>query len=329
MGSPETKKEGTSDTLSAPSIGDKLGLLNLASRAGQELNAGRIEELLEGLKRIVLPMVRWLDKPLSEQGSLKWVKIPPDWQRKRALLVYDKNRLKLALTRTGEWLAYFHKDKEVGLGRLESLELANLLFDRLDDLIPELVFLAIEKTWREGLVNMPFLSGLLRRVAFIQFMLECRRTIDTLIVQQEERSRLMRARVDLLADFSHAQDPLADGTKKAELPDYAIYEDHERGTSNQASPYLTSEALEPFWKFFRGYWSPNETKGYRLVSGPLQLKSLKCLVERVGYILEEIEFAKSRDLTDARKLFGYSSGRLPLSEAEIAVLRALVESLEV
>ncbi len=150
--------------------------------------------------------------------------------------------------------------------------------------------------------------------------------VMALITERKEKLCVMAERLSPLGDFVQSFDPLI-WKGDISIKDYAIWREHEHGTVNCLSGYLCSEALQPFWEVIKKRRQA-DTAEYREVVQEVRVNSLQKFLERISYLFEGIEHAKSVNRTDADSFFGYNTGRLPLIDKELTALEELAASIK-
>jgi hypothetical protein len=201
---------------------------------------------------------------------------------------------------------------------VNSQQLAEIMLQKSDDFL--------KRSLRNAsiLEEIPFLKAIaLYNTMFSWFFSQFFEATKALIEEREKRLRIMGEWLNLLHEFSQSLDPLISQGKEILIRGYSIFRDHERGTSRCTEDYFCSEALEPFWEMLKNRHSV--CSEYKEFVTEYSSKSLEDLLQRLGWIFDEIKGA-GKD-ADANSLFGRSTGRLPLTEEEIAVLKKLVNSI--
>ncbi len=332
MGTPETKakrKQNFQPVVRPPSVAQKIDLLDFMRKAGSLLDTQNLTGVLDGVKMILSPMVQWLDKPLCElsgfsQGGAATAR------NRRAMLVYDGcgkgngRFLSFALERSGAWYVnLFDVEEKRAIRKVGSFDLAKLMLARIDSLIEypmdELMASEGEEAFGAGL-------GLARRVlcstALVGALMECKKTVQKTFKEREERERILRAWFDLLSDYTQAADPLLARGIAISTPGCCIFHEASRSTNT----YLSAEALQVFWDVLAKRTSKD---GYHAQDESRSRRSLEEFVDFLTYLLGDIK--KGREVVAgydkkewAQRLFGFSSGRLPLTSEEKALLGELI-----
>lgn len=320
MGSPKQENIGQKE-LKSPTVAEKIRLLEIGKETGQSLNLEGLSEVLEGVKRILLPLVPWLDKPLLLRERFRDCPVPIAFLKKRALHLFGASFLHIWFERSGKWLLWIRGTGERGFFRnANSRQLAEIMVQRHDDFL---------KNFLRGagfLDEIPCLKKIaFYNAIFVHVLSQFFKSVEDLIKEREERLCVMREWLELLGDFGKSLDPLISQGKRAVLKNYGIWEETEHGTSNRAWSYFSPDALKPFWEVIekRG----GERSGYKEHIDEYSFKSLFEILQRMGWIVEDIEKAKSIGKADADSLWGYNTGRLPFTEEEMAVLKEFAGSI--
>ena len=132
MGAP--KKKMFNQEVKAPTIGEKIRLLEIGKQAGLSLSFERLPELietaLEEARLLLLPMVQWFDRPLPLDN-------PPSrrFERMRVMRLYSEGVVSIWLERSGSWIVRFH-GKEEGYFIVDSSILSGILLGNFGEFLP-------------------------------------------------------------------------------------------------------------------------------------------------------------------------------------------------
>lgn len=292
-------------------LAEKIWLLNIGKELGQKLSIKDLPAILTKVKEIIFPLIEWLDKPAPA--------------RKRGMLFFGSRFLNVWLERSGRWFVNFGihgPDPEKKVFYADSQQLAEIMIERLEE------FLNLYLIDRNFLKELPFLRDIVLYDAMVlRVLARFFEDVEKQLQEREERIRLMKERLNLLGDFSQSLDPLLSQGRIISMKGYSIFNEDEHGSHRCTEDYLCPEALGLFWEVVKGLRSGGSDKYYEFIS-EYHLRSLKEILRRVGWIIEEIPKARSRGDIDAKSLFGCNSGRLPLTEKELGVLKKLVDSIE-
>ncbi len=321
MGTPK-KKYRRQRELTLPTLVEKFRLLEIGKETGMGLKLEKLPDIIEEGKQILLPLVPWLDKPIFPEAEFADRLAPVKFKKKRGVRVFESEIIDIWLERSGMWFLRFR-----GLDRsrtpfqeVDSQHLAKIMLKKSDGFLKRY----LRKT--SFLEEMPFVKNIaLYNILVLHFLSELFKTVKSLIEEREKRLSLMGERLNLLHDYNQALDPLISQGKKAEMKGYSIFEEHSRGISRSTGDYFCPEALKPFWEILKN--RPSDPSKYIEFVTEFSFESLEKILQRLSWIFEEIEGARSREMTTPKSLFGYNSGRLEFMEEEIKVLEKLVRSI--
>ncbi len=171
-----------------------------------------------------------------------------------------------------------------------------------------------------------FLKKIAYHYAFIWLVSEFSKSIEKQISEREDRIQIMRQRLQVINGFNEALDPIATKGKPIQITEFAIFEENEHGTHRATGDYLAESVLEEFWKIARERIALGDK--YVPYNSTLQLSLLSEFFSRIGHQLSEVKDAQTYKNNDVKSLFGCTSGRLPISNGEIEVLKSLVRKIE-
>lgn len=321
MGTPKRKVVVLERVFESPKLGEKIRLLEIGKETGKALNLEKLADILEEAKKILLPLVEWLDKPLFPEAEIIERPFPKIFQKKRGVHLFGSGFMDIWLERSGTWFLRFRgSDERKVYQEADSRQLAEIIIQRHDDFLKDSLRRA------DFLDEIPCLKNIaLYNAMFVHVLSQFFKSVEGLIKKREEKLRVMRERLELLSDFGKSLDPLISQGKRAALKDYEIWEETERGVYNRVGSYFSSEALKPFWEVIKK--RGGEHSGYKEHTGEYSFESLFGLLQQMGWIVENIEKAKSIGKTDANSLWGYNFGRLPFTEEELAILKEFASSI--
>jgi len=326
-----TPKDTDRRELTTPTIAEKIKALALGRQIGQEFKlVDSLTQVLEEVREIILPLVQWLDKPLTE--IWRPALVSAHFQKKRAMTVCSRFFI-IALGRQGKWIFSFPpSDKNLGqmVKEGDSARLAEAISEKLDGIWRKILGYQAEKEFDRMLAkpqttespDLHFVVDLFRYNALLTLLSNMSETIDEALVEREKRLCLMRERLAFLGDFSASLDPLLAKGSTLEFPAYFIWdeyvdEDGHGHTSRSTSDYLCPEALAPYKEILKS----RQLSSYKERASGYSFESLKWVCDRIDYLLSEVEAERS-----ARDLFGTNHGRLPLIPKEIQVLKTVCSS---
>jgi hypothetical protein len=237
--------------------------------------------------------------------------------------------LSLALDRAGYWFVEIFGESggKAGVQRVDSWDLGTLVLKRIEESIPAIPDGVLADPEKASGKELKFLEDVLRYAAVVHFVAQCHETMMRAVEEQEKRLRIIRERVGLIGQLAGALDPLQSGRRTAKLPHCAMYLEHNLGTSAVAGTYFSRAALQPFWEFVKGRLMPAGER-YSESVGASSLDSLETFSFLMRFCFKDIREALERGRQGADSVFGYSSGRLPLTPDEVEALKEFVTSLE-
>lgn len=321
MGTPKKKQESRRELIS-PAVAEKIRLLMTGKRMSQELKVDMFPNVLEGVKDILLPLVSWLDKLIAPEVAFADCPVPKVLEKRRGVRLFESGVMDIWLTRSGKWFLCFRgSDRPKRAHReVNSRQLAKIMLRKSD------YFLRRSLRNADILEEIPFLKDIaFYNVMLVQFVSQCFESVKTLIKAREERLCIMKEWLNLLHEFGQSLDPLVSHDRTVLAKGYSIFGRTRHGESRCTADYLCPEALGPFWEVLEN--REPEDRGYREHVTEHDLESLEDLLERIGYIFDEIK--KTKEDATANSIFGFSSGRLPFTEEEVAVLKEIVDSVAV
>lgn len=324
MGTP--RRKFVHDAVIEPlSLAEKMKLLKSNQEIGSwmRFDAEIIGAVLDGMREILLPLVKPLDKEVSDcyqfANGLEG-KLP----KKRALLIfngYDRSRVipTIALTRSGEWFV------RIGLRMprtMNTVDLASLISEQRAEFLNVMCVaknyfpLPTSFMWNENMLT-------LATYAIIPWLVEtCFELVDKEVKEREERIKRIRERIDSVSMFGQALDPLRTADDPPVIHQFGIWRHHERGATNYSGNYLTLEALKPILEYLQKRENGSE---YKVHEGNYSSNNIFSLLWWYARLLEDIEKGQGKEI---REVVGGIGSRLPFMEGERKVLQALVESLQ-
>lgn len=321
MGTPR-KKYKAQKVLVSPAIAEKIRLLNAGRETGQKLGDEALPDVLERIKDILLPLIPWLDKSIFPEAAFVDHPAPKALERRRGVRLFESGIIDIWLERSGKWFLRFRGSyrPETPYQEADSQQLAEIMLQKSDN------FLKWSSRNIGILEEIPFLKNVtLYNVIFLQFVSQCFKAIKSLIEEREKRLHIMKEWLGLLYEFNQSLDPLIGCGKEVSMKGYSIFKDHSRGTSRSTADYFCPEVLKPFWKVSKEREGRSADSEYKEFVSEFSFGSIGDLLQRLGWAFDEIK--KTDKDADAKHLFGRTSGRLPFSEEEIAVLRKLIDSI--
>lgn len=321
MGTPKKREVRQ---LESPTIAEKIRLLEIGKETGKKLNLKMLPNVLEEVRIIILPLVSQLDKPLfTAQSGDHGCPPPRIFQNMRAMKLFDSSFIDIWLERSGRWFVWV-RNIEGGINyqylKADSKGLAEIILQKSNDFIEKSL------RYRDLLNEVDILKEIvLFNTLVIWLPSQFIEYVNILIEEREAKIRIMKKRTDLAEDFIKSLDPLISQDKEISLKAFSISSHHGSHMSRATGDYFCPEALSVFWEYIikSHPWSSE----YKRDDGKLHLDSLEKFIQRMIFIFEEIKRAKSAGRTDAKSIFSYNSGRLPLSEAELKVIKEAVESI--
>ena len=304
---------------------EKLRVLSTGKRINFAFTVDNVTIVLEEVVEILLPLVQWLDKKLCDVFSNL---TDEKFKNQRGMLLLDGwgwGIMDIALERSGQWLV---RDKDICLS-LKSDDMAKLIVKNYQDFSTISLFRHDFEMLKFVKANV-FLKNISYRYSLIWLLSKFSESVEKQIKEREDRLKIMRQRLSGLCDFKTALDPLEVREKPLKLMGYSIFHEYESGATNVAGSYLSSSALDGFWKIANDRKGKEEEEGeeYVPVNSSLNISSLSDFLERISYMVREISEARRSNRTDALALFGYNSGRLPFTEDGMAVLKEMVRQIE-
>lgn len=306
MGMPKRKVVELEKVFESPTLGDRIRLLEFGKETGKALNFAKLPDVLEEVKKILLPIVESLNKSIAFEPYFANNPLPRNFQNRRGVHLFESRFMDIWLERSGRW---FVRLRAADGGRIlkeaDSLQLAEIIIERQND------FLKDSLRYKNFLDEIPCLKSIaFYNAMFVYVLKEFFKSADEVIRRREEKTRVMRDWLELMDDFGKSLDPLVSQGKKVDLKDYGILEETERGIRNCADLYFTSKALKPVWDVIEKHHGGRS--GYTEHIGKLSFRSLFDIIQRMGWIVESMERA---------------DGRLPLTEEEMAVLEEFIGSI--
>lgn len=306
-GSPRIRKgEMIMGTLKEIKLAEKIRLLSVGKKLGRNLDVKDLPFILEKVKTTILPLVEWLDKPARA--------------KKRGVLFFESRFLNIWLERSGRWFINFgiyDPESEKRVCYVDSQELAEIMIEKQED------FLNLYLVDRNFLTELPFLRDIaLYDAMVLRVLARFFEDVEKQLQEREERILLMKERLNLFNDFAQSLDLLKSQGKTVSINGYSIFNKDEHGSRRCTKDYFCPEALKPFWEVVKSLRSGGADK-YEEVS-KYRFESLGSILQQADYWVREVAAAGSKD---AKSLFAYSSGRLPLTREELDVLKKLVDSI--
>lgn len=321
MGTPKRKFVEFEKVFESPKLGEKIRLLEIGKKTGKSLNFGKFSYVLEDAKKILFPLVEWLNKPLSSEAMFANNPLPKVYQNRRGVHLFGSFFIDIWLLRSGMWFVRIRDyDKRWILREMDCFQLATIIIDRRED------FLKDSLRGKDFLDEFPFLKEIAVYNAMFVHVLSCFfKSVEELVIKREEKLRVMREWLELLGDFGKSLDPLISQGKREALKHYEIWEETERGVYSRTQTYFSHGALKPFWEIIEKRMQ--DGSGYKESIGTYSAESLFDILQRIGWAVGDIEKAESMGKTDAESLWGYNTGRLPFTEEEMAVLEEFAKSI--
>ena len=311
MGTPETgaKKFG---------IWEKLELLKRGAEIGKRVRIEDMEEVMDLTAEIVMPFVKQLDKPIFPKG------FPKEHCQKRGVLVFETKIITIWLQRSGEWFSiyrYPNSSKEYSYDSgISTKEIAEAILKESNRFLEE----SFVGRAKEVLKELPFMKNLfLYYIIPLNFVTQSFNVVEKAIEKKREQLLGLEELLGFLDEFTQSLDPLTCREKKLSLEGYSIFSDTKNGESHDTSDYFTLDDFDPFWKTVGKRAHQEE---YHLNAFKRDFDSLDSLIRHLGYVIREIKDTPE-SCDSAEKLFGRTSGRLPLSEGEKVKIKKIIESI--
>lgn len=326
MGTP--KKQSAKHNLAPLTPAEQLRLLNKGRQLGTDFKDDEegLRYIFEELKDLLLPFTEWLDKSLTDLPGFYRFKDDVKLKKKRAISIYDGEGISIALMRSGEWAVRFDSSRPESLSlvsgevhELNSHDLAIAIKNQADPWVDP----TMDRYHPMAEVDhsqMEFVPTLLRHAFVLKIVELAINWVEGAIHDREQRLQVMRQRLASARDFETALDPLAMRPTPLQLKEYSIWEERGLGAHNMTvGGYFTAGALQPFWQIVKG--RGNENTCLELIN-ELSLSSIDYLLVRIAYAAHAVY-----EKATARELFGRTSGRLPFTDEEIAVLREIAKKV--
>ncbi len=316
MGTPKQNLKEASQ-LQELSARERFQAMNIGKEMDFDFTAENLTVVLEEVVKILLPLVQWLGKKITETF---YCEVQEQFRNCRAirLLSDHSSFMDIALGRSGEWIVR----EEKTFSFYSSAKLAEQIVKKSH------VFLVRSLGHKTNLAKFiedtVFMKKVALRNSLIWLLTEFFNSVEKQIKEREERFDIMRQRMSVFSDFRTTLDPLVIKEKPLAMPEYCIWENSGGGSRRASQDYLLPEALNSTLEIAkkdgkRECWL-YETKGY--------ISSLDNFLFRVGNIVEDIAIAEERKLTDAQSLRGWNSGRLPFTKEETVVLKKKILEIE-
>jgi hypothetical protein len=323
----------SASTLASPTLADTLRLLMLGFGTKPVPDQAGLCAILDGIRQVLVPMVSSMDKPLGEfESFFKSEHLTPELRKMRVMPVFNGYTagllMSVALNRAGDWFVDLLREKEKPR-KVEANGLSALVLHVIDGYLPDYLGRVMLPGCQNPGEGAEFLKDLFRYAAIVRFVRGCSKTVMDVIEEKERLIRMLRERAGLIGQFADALDPLRSGRKRAELPLYSIFEEHDHGSRRETGDYLSAGMLAPFLELIQQRFP---VKRYRVLrDSSRRLESLDELGDCLRWIFSEIEDAQKRapkEGVSAETLsLPFASGRLPLGQEELEITQRLVASL--
>jgi hypothetical protein len=305
------RKEEEARILQALTVAEQIKALAVGEGIGRKLmlEEAALEKVLEEARKIILPMVAYLDRPiLSEKKPTSKMK------NIRGVRLYGGSSMCIWLERKGKWVVGFYKEgHHFSYKEINSKDLAGVIFKKRHDFLDrsEKVFPESEDALKKIAVYQAIFMNL-----FSAFF----KSISEVIKEREERLNIIKKRTELLDSLAKSLDPLLSSGREITLMEYSIFRDHQRGTSRETGNYLCPKALDHFWRILEKR-SAGKTD-HREFKSEYHAKSIKDFLWRVSYLFEEIAKGEGKEENSL-----FSDGRLPFTSEEKEILKAYEDSI--
>ncbi len=318
MGSP-TPQTAADVPLNRPSFSEKMRGVLRGLEIGSAFHLGRLEQVLEEMRIILLPLTRHLEETL-----------PIRTDRKRAMRIFGKgfgHVMSLALDRAGIWHFHAHAVGQTEFVRVTSEELArDLIID-----MPRLLRMSLTGFGSLDMIDfmndtpdMRDLKNVAYHHAVLWFVEECGKSVDKTLSDKEQEIALMRERLRFLTDYATSLDPLILTEKEVKIPHHAIVD--EGLSSNRKTPdYLCSSALQVYWDRFRSR-NTETAKKYCEAASLRPIDSMGRFFFILGQHVQQIAESRRRGETTL-EAFTRESARLPFSSEELDVVRHIAREI--
>lgn len=306
MGSPKNE-------ISRFSIKWQTELLSTAKQSALHFRSREYhEQALEHLRKSLLPLVDWLDKPTKEcfrgYDEIAFRNGP-----KRAMSVFEwrsEGLTAVALDRRGRWIT-MEKVPTSGenshmLEEISSVALATKIEENRFR-ISNIGLKQLEAADSIGL------GQVISHCAFINYTREGVALVGKTIREREERLQVIRANHDILMSFTAGLDPLA--FEPMQLPGFSVWNKYDRGSSRCSGVYFDRElaATEVIQRNVQ-HGADSKTK-YYVFDDSILTSELQWFLSRICMSIGEIKEALS------------SSARKPMSDEERAIIKGLADSI--
>jgi len=334
MGSPVTKKKNVPVSLSSPTFVEKINVIDLGRRvAAPQISRTGIALILDGIRDALLPMVRYLDKPLKDLIGFGGSKLPDRYRTHRAMLIYGPETRpvfrNLALDRRGMWIVCVKDEESADIVLINSSKLADILAEAFDAEVP-FGGPALSE-WKQLEKRIPLMKPLVRHSRIIRFVVGCRETVECAVRSQEERTRTMRLRLALVGDLGAGLDPFVSERVESRWPAFSIFAKDSHGTRRQTHDYLSRSALAPLEAVAKRYSAMPAYGTYEVFDGSHHPQDVRSPIRFFADTLESIHRGRLRGKEPgnpkAEEIFGCMDWRLPLTEDEIDAVNTFLMSI--
>ncbi|KKW41346.1 hypothetical protein A3I46_00835 [Candidatus Kaiserbacteria bacterium RIFCSPLOWO2_02_FULL_54_13] len=264
----------------------------------RSLNA-RIKAL-DHLRISLLPMVEWLDKPISECFPGPW-DTPLRASVKRALPLFQqfgRTFPPVALTRKGDWVT--------------------LTSDGVIGVASDWLALAISRSRCDILEAFPWghkrenviatesagMREVVEHCAFLKYLALGMKRFDEILKERERRLHVMRSNSSFLGSFIGGIDPFEYSASESSFPGYSVFNRHSRGTNRGSGIYFVPGPVEKEVKERNKRWSPGSGYESYVFRDSRRLNKLEDFLSCVGRSIEEVsdggQFAR-KPLSDEEK----------------------------
>lgn len=319
-------KKKAKTRLAEPAISDTLEVLALAELCSKPLGFGNLNDALEQLKEILLPLVEFLDQEVQATPDIKHrLQDEGRESKERLLLLYPPRNADtlfvLAINRSGEWIVV----REGRLERVTTLQLTDEFNQVRHRMIPQSIGGYATDFVMDKFLELGF-GGIGEQSAIIHFLRSCSERIIALIEEREKRLQMMRKRVGILDMFASALDPIAASGEHLRLVQHGIVDEGGHGARMGPQGYFDLSALDPFWEIAKRRTDHDDYKPHIMT---LEIEDMQRALRVIMGRIKGVEEAEDRNRSTADDLFGWTGGgQLDLNPAEIEYLRKVREQIE-
>lgn len=293
-------------------------LLSTAKQTAMHFRViGQYAQALELLRQSLLPFVDWLDKPIKE-CFLGYGDSPFHRGPKRAMPVfrwYGEALSLVTLDRRGRWImmerVQTSEPNLYALKEMSSGTLAAKIEEHRINILDSIPFLTERK--HLGTAEDLGLHSVIVHCAFVRYVQQGLKAVGKMLVEREERLRVMRTNHDTLMSFAAGLDPLAFDPKQ--VPTFSVWNDHGRGKSRCSGTYFVREPVEAQVREQNTKQGSDPDVKYFVYEDSRSLRELDWFLRGVCTSIENIKETFSSD------------ARQPMSDEERAAIKNVADSI--